>query len=309
MSDGLNSLKKSNSSILGHIGALICVLMWGTSFVSTKALLDIVNMQPVEIFIYRFILAYILIALLKPSKLFCQNFRDEFLMLLCGILSGSIYFLAENFALRYTSTANVSLLTSTSPLLTTLIVGILYKAERPGSGLVIGSIVAMFGVACVIFNSSFSLEVNPLGDMLALAASLSWAIYSIILRKFNANYDVWFITRKTFFYGIITALPFVFLEPVQSPADILTNPVAIGNILFLGLGASLIGFMLWAETVKKVGAIKANNYMYLQSIVTLIAAAILLSEPVTLIGVLGIVLILGGLWLGDFLTRRKKASR
>ncbi|MGN0224071.1 MAG: DMT family transporter, partial [Muribaculaceae bacterium] len=139
--------------------------------------------------------------------------------------------------------------------------------------------------------------------------SLSWAIYSIILRKLNANYDVWFITRKTFFYGIITALPFVFLEPVQSPADILTNPVAIGNILFLGLGASLIGFMLWAETVKKVGAIKANNYMYLQSIVTLIAAAILLSEPVTLIGILGIVLILGGLWLGDFLTRRKKSAR
>ena len=61
-----------------------------------------------------------------------------------------------------------------------------------------------------------------------------------------------------------------------------------------------------AETVKKVGAIKANNYMYLQSIVTLIVAAIFLSEPVTLVGIIGIVLILGGLWLGDFLTRRKK---
>ena len=162
MSGGLYSHKKSDSSILGHIWALICVLMWGSSFVSTKALLDIVNMQPVEIFIYRFILAYILVALLKPSRLFCQNWRDEILLLLCGILSGSIYFLAENFALRYTSTANVSLLTSTSPLLTTLIVGILYKSERPGSGLVTGSIVAMIGVACVIFNSSFSLEVKKI---------------------------------------------------------------------------------------------------------------------------------------------------
>lgn len=299
-------LQSNKSLILGHLGALLCVSMWGVSFVSTKVLLN-AEMQPVEIYIYRFALAYLIILALKHKRWFANNWRDEGSLCLCGVLAGSIYFLAENFALRYTLVSNVSLLTSLSPLITTLLVGALYKSDRPGSGMIIGSLVAFIGVACVIFNSSFNLEINPLGDLLALAAAFSWALYSLILKRLNANYDVWFITRKTFFYGVLTALPFIMVEPPRyTPVEICQNVQVLGNLLFLGLGASLVAYVLWAETVKKVGAIKANNYMYLQPVITLVVSVLALGETISFVGVMGCVLILLGLWLGDYLTRRQK---
>lgn len=298
--------KSSQSVILGHLGALACVVMWGVSFVSTKVLLDN-QMQPVEIYIYRFVLAYLLILLMKPTRWFSHNWRDEGLLMLCGLLGGSIYFLAENFALQYTLVSNVSLLTSTSPLITALIIGALYKSDRPGAGMLTGSAIAFLGVACVIFNSSFNLSVNPLGDLLALSAAFSWALYSLILKRLNANYNVWFITRKTFFYGVLTSAPFLFVEkPIYTPADIVANWDLAGNLLFLGIGASLIAYVLWSETIKNVGAVKANNYMYLQPIVTLVVSALWLGEAISFVGVLGCVLILGGLWLGDYLGKRQK---
>lgn len=294
-----------NSLILAHFGALVCVTMWGVSFVSTKVLLNL-GMQPVEIYIYRFTLAYLLIWVLKRTPLLCNNWRDEGLMLLCGLLAGSIYFLAENFALRYTLVSNVSLLTSTSPLITALLVGAMYRNERPGAGMLIGSGLAFLGVGCVIFNSSFSIEINPLGDILALAGAFSWALYSLILKQLNANYNVWFITRKTFFYGIITSLPFLWVEPPKfSLTEFFHTPSAIVNIAFLGIGASLIAYILWADTVKRVGAVKANNYIYIQPIITLVVSVIALGEHVSFIGYAGCALILLGLWLGDYITRRR----
>ena len=280
--------------------------MWGVSFVSTKVLLN-AEMQPVEIYIYRFTLAYLIILCMKHKQMLSNNWRDEGLLMLCGILAGSIYFLAENFALRYTLVSNVSLLTSTSPLITALLVGALYKADRPGAGMITGSLVAFLGVACVIFNSSFNLEINPLGDILSLGAAVSWSLYSLILKRLNANYDVWFITRKTFFYGVLTALPFITVEPPKyNPIELIQHGELIGNIVFLGLGASLLAYILWAGTVKRMGAVKANNYMYFQPVVTLIVSAVLLGEHVSFIGYLGCALILGGLWLGDYLTRHAK---
>ena len=306
MAGNLTKLQSNKTLILGHLGALLCVTMWGVSFVSTKVLLNY-EMQPVEIYIYRFTIAYLLILAINHKRFFSNNWRDEGLLLMCGLLSGSIYFLAENFALRYTLVTNVSLLTSLSPLITAMIVGVMYKSERPGAGMWMGSMVAFLGVACVIFNSSFNLEINPLGDILSLAAAFSWSLYSLVLKRLNANYDIWFITRKTFFYGVLTSLPFIMVEPPKyNVMEVLTTGPLLFNVLFLAVGSSLIAFVLWAETVKKVGALKANNYMYLQTVITMAFSAAFLGEKVSIVGIGGCILILLGLWLGDYLTRRKK---
>lgn len=306
MAGSLTKLQSNKTLILGHLGALLCVTMWGVSFVSTKVLLNY-EMQPVEIYIYRFTIAYLLILAINHKRFFSNNWRDEGLLLMCGLLSGSIYFLAENFALRYTLVTNVSLLTSLSPLITAMLVGVMYKSERPGAGMWMGSMVAFLGVACVIFNSSFNLEINPLGDILSLAAAFSWSLYSLVLKRLNANYDIWFITRKTFFYGVLTSLPFIMVEPPKyNVMEVLTTGPLLFNVLFLAVGSSLIAFVLWAETVKKVGALKANNYMYLQTVITMAFSAAFLGEKVSIVGIGGCILILLGLWLGDYLTRRKK---
>ncbi len=290
------------SAIWFHLGALLTVTAWGISFVSTKILLDN-GLRPAEIYVYRFVLAYLIVFCACHKKIWSNSWRDELLFMTCGLCAGSIYFIAENTALEYTLVSNVSLITSVSPLLTAIMVGAIYKSERPSKGTLIGSLVAFIGVACVIFNSSFVIKMNPLGDMLSLLAAFSWAIYSLVLRRLNALYTVMFITRKTFFYGVVTAIPFMLLEPTDTTPSVLLRTEVWSNLLFLGVFASMLAYLIWAQAIKHLGAIKASNYLYVQPIITLVASVLLIGEHITVVGYIGCTLILLGVWLGDKLTQ------
>ena len=296
---------KKHSSIFAHIGALITVTAWGVSFISTKVLLNN-GLGPAEIYIYRFILAYLLILIVCHNRLWANSLRDEFLFMVCGLCAGSIYFIAENMALEYTLVTNVSLLVTTSPLITTMLMWMIYKNEKPGKGTIVGSLIAFIGVACVIFNSSFVIESNPIGDILSILAAVSWSIYSLVLKKLNAMYSVMFISRKTFFYGVLTALPFMLFQPNLCSPIVLLRPEVWGNLLFLGAFASMLAYILWAQSVKHLGAIKASNYMYISPIITLVASVAFLGEDLSLIGGTGCALILGGMWLGEYLERKSQ---
>lgn len=306
MSDKTNKFQLS--TLLFHFGAFVTMTAWGASFVSTKVLLDN-GLHPAEIYIYRFLLAYVVILATCHKKIFSNSLRDELLFVVCGLCAGSIYFIAENTALEYTLATNVSLITSLSPILTTMIIGFLYKSERPGGGFITGSALAFLGVGLVVFNSSFVVKVNPLGDMLSLLAAVSWAIYSVILRKLNATYTVVFITRKTFFYGVLTALPYLAIEPEIAPFELLARPAVWGNILFLGLFASMFGYVIWAQAIKILGALKASNYLYFQPLITLVASAWFLGEHISWIGYTGCLMILIGVWLSDWLERHARMRR
>lgn len=294
----------ATKNVLVNAAGVVCIIMWGLSFISTRVLLNN-GLGPVEIYLYRFTLAYLCILIFSHKKFLCNSWRDEFLFLLCGLTAGSIYFIAENTALEYTETQNVSLLTSLSPLITALLVGLVYSKEKISKGIIFGSVIAFGGAACIIFNSSTGLKVHPLGDILSIAAAFSWAVYSLILRRLSANYDTWFMTRKTFFYGVITAFPFLAFSPhLNNPLVLISNKAVVGNLLFLGLGASFTAYLLWSVTIKYLGAVKANNFMYFQAIVTLIASYFILGEKITILGVTGCILIIGGLWVGDFISAR-----
>ncbi|MBD5224910.1 MAG: DMT family transporter [Bacteroidales bacterium] len=302
------------SKFICHIGALLAVVMWGASFVSTKVLVNN-GLGPVEIYIYRFIMAYALVLIACHKKLFANNWRDELLFAVCGLCGGSIYFIAENNAVNYTRVSDVSMITTLAPLITTLLIGLLYRSERPGKWTYISSVIAFFGVGCIVFKDGLSKAEatsgpdelsTTIGDLLALGAAFSWAIYSVVLRKLNVTYSAQFITRKTFFYGLVTALPFWFLSPEPlTPVSVLLKPEVIGNLLFLGLICSMLAYLLWAAVMSRLGAIVTNNYLYVQPIATMIIAAILFpDDPITIMGCFGATLIIGGLWLGDYMTAR-----
>lgn len=302
--------RHAGSMSLYHLGALFTVTIWGTSFVSTAILLQH-KLGPVEIYIYRFALAYLLLLLIDHRRLFSNSLHDEVIFMLCGLTSGSIYYIAENSALEFTQAADVSLITSLAPLLTALLIGFLYKSERPSAGTWIGSVIAFIGVGCIIIKDDGA-EAHGLdgltGDMLALAAAVSWAIYSILLRRISASYSTTFITRKTLFYGVITALPFLAIEKEFAPLKTLLLPEVWGNIVFLGIGASLMGFFLWSVAVKRLGAITASNYLYFSPVVTLIFAWIILDEKISPMGYIGCALVIGGLVLGDYLSKYMRRS-
>lgn len=301
---GNSRMRPKDSTLMYHVGALIAVSAWGASFISTKVLLQH-GLGAVEIYIYRFVLAYLLTFIICPKPLFCRSLRHELLFMLCGVCGGSVYFIAENTAVMYTLVSNVSLIVTTAPLFTALLVSVLYKSERVGRGVIIGSFIALAGVGCVIFNSSVVVQVNPLGDMLALLAAICWAVYSVALRPLSAVYSAWFISRKTFFYGVLTALPFLAIDDGSAPISVLLNPEVAANLLFLGLFASMVAYLLWGQAVRHLGAVKSGNYLYVSPVVTLVLCALLLHEHVSAVGYIGCGLILFGLIFSEkFKTRQ-----
>ncbi|MCM1292738.1 MAG: DMT family transporter [Bacteroides sp.] len=298
-------IHQRGSSLIYHVGALVAVTAWGIAFINSKVLLQS-GLSAVEIYVYRFIIAYLCVFVVCPRPLWSNNWSDELKFFLCGVCGNSVYFIAENTALNYTLVTNVSLIVTTSPILTALLLGTMYRSERPSKGFMTGSLIAFFGVACVIFNSSFVLKVNPLGDMLALLAAVCWAIYSVLLRPLNAVYGVWFITRKTFFYGILTSLPFLAVEPHLCGLETLLSVKVLGNLCFLAMVCSVLAYVLWANAIKRIGVMKSGNYLYVSPIVTLIASAVYLGEKVSVIGYLGCFLILVGVILSEKLNSKMR---
>lgn len=292
--------------LLANIGALLVMVAWGTSFLSSKVLMVNGGFTPVEVFIYRFTFAYIILLALTYKKLRANNRRDELLFCICGLCAGSIYFITENYALKYTTTGNVSLLVGISPIFTTILMSIIYRYV-PRLNVIFGTIIAFVGVACIIFSAEESFEINPLGDFIALSAAISWSVYTIVVKSLNPFYSSLFITRKLFFYGVLTALPLLFIQGQPLRLGLLfdiSQPQYAFNFLFLGLICSAFAYLVWSEIMKKLGPIKANNYLYLQPLVTMIAGYFILEESIYILGYIGCLLIIGGLVLSEKIPQR-----
>lgn len=286
-----------NRKILFHIITALVVIIWGTTFVSTKVLLQH-GLGPMEIMFYRFVLAYLCILFISHKRMWADNWKDEGMLMLAGLTGGTLYFIAENTALGITQASNVALLVCTTPIFTALFMYWFCK-EPLRRNMMIGSLIALVGVGMVVFSGSVILQINPLGDFLSIVASMMWAFYCLVLKPLGRRYPTAFITRKVFLYGILSLLVCFLFNPLQIKTDILFQPVVALNLLFLGVVASMICFIAWNAAVKVLGPSHTANYIYVQPFSTLVLSSIILSEVITLTSMIGAVCIIGGVYLAE----------
>lgn len=287
--------RNGTPGIIVYVIAFVIVVIWGCTFVQTKILINS-GLRPDEIFLFRFTLAYILILPLADKRLFLDNWTDEALAAALGLTGGSLYFVTENYALAYGYCSNVALIVCLTPMITALIVGRFYKSERMSRSAVVGSAIAFVGMALVVFNGNFILQLSPLGDVLALAACLCWALYTLIIKRLQDKYSNMLITRKIFGYGLLTILPMLLVRGVDIELLVDGGAVVWGNILFLGCVASMLCFLGWNFCLERLGTVRATNLLYLNPVISITTSAIVLGERVTWIAILGAILILAGLY-------------
>ena len=286
---------------LYHIVALLVASIWGSTFIFTKLLL-LGGMTAAQIFVLRFVIAYVLLlaySLYKGGRLFACSWRHELLMAMLGVVGGSLYFLTENNAMNYTTTTNTSIIVSLCPLFASALIGIVYKSQRLNRIQTLGTLMAAAGMAVVVLNGHFVLHLSPLGDCLAFMACLCWAFYSLLMIPAGKRYNTVFITRKVFFYGLVSMIPYFMVYPGLGVDIVLSQPKLLANLLFLGCVASMGCFLAWNWVLKKLGAVIVTNYVYFNPVVTVIFAWAILSEQITLYFVLGTALILVGMYLAD----------
>lgn len=281
---------KNREKLTGSLFALFTITVWGSTFISSKKLL--VTYTPSQIMLTRFLLAYCALWLLRPRKLRLTE-KQERSFLLLGLFGCSIYFYTENTALTYTLASNVSIIVAAAPIFTAILAHFAGE-ERFRRQTLWGFLVAFAGVVLVVCNGTFVLKLNPLGDLLALCAAACWACYSVLMRKTGRGLDPILATRRTLFWGVLTAVPLVLLENAPFPLAPLAAPVVFGNFLFLGLIGSGLCYVLWNSAFRLLGVVATNNFIYLNPFVTIVAARIFLHEPISPLAILGAALITAG---------------
>lgn len=296
---------------VGIFLAAISIFIWGITFVATKHLLA--HFSSLEILIIRFLLAYIMLWIMYPKKLALKNARHEGYFAIAGLFGVTLYQFMENIAIEYTSASNVSIIVSICPIFTAIASQIFFKEKHITPKFIIGFIMAIVGVALVSFNGSAKLDWSPKGDLLALGSALSWTGYSLAISKINAHgYPSIASTRKVFGYALLFMLPIVAYSLIKScPSDAIfgINFLPKANILrfskfsnwmplaFLGIGASCLCFVAWGKACKIIGTVKATVGLYLIPVVTIVFAFFILHEEITLMGSIGAVLTITGLFL------------
>ncbi|MBR0591616.1 DMT family transporter [Bacillus sp. FSL W8-0920] len=295
-----------NKQLLGHLAAMFTIFLWGSTFISTKILLT--AFSPTEILFFRFFIGYLALMMIYPVTMKVQRKKHELMFALAGLCGVVLYYFLENVALTYTFASNAGVISSVVPFFSFLLAYFLLKDEPLHRRFFIGFFIAMTGIVLISFNGMTTFQLNPIGDALALTATIVWAFYSILSKIINQyGYHIIQVTRRVFFYGLLWMLPLIWHFKIRIDWERLTNPSFAFHLLFLGLFASAICFLTWSFSVKTLGVVKASVYIYGVPIITMVISMIVLHERLTLMSVLGTALILGGLLLSDKKgTKRKK---
>lgn len=284
----------NTTTMIWHFLALLTACIWGTTFVASKVLLN-AGLTPAEIMCLRFIIAWVLMLPWCHAKLKTSP-SEELLFMALGMSGGSMYFLTENTAVQLTSsTSTVALLVCTTPIITALMNRCIHRNEHLSNRFLMGSILALAGVSLVVFNGVFVLDDNPLVIILAIGAAVCWSIYSLIIRKVESRYSSAIITRKVFFWGVVTMLPVCLTH--QTDWSVFQQPTAVAWLLFLAVVASLGCFLAWNVVLSRINVIVANNYLYLNPVTSLIVAYIVLSERITWLAIIGCLFTIAGVYL------------
>lgn len=285
-----------NETLKGHLSAFITIVIWGTTFLSTKLLLE--DFTPIEILLLRFLLGLLALLSICPKRLKVKNRKEELTFALAGLCGICLYYLLENIALTYTMASNVGVIICIAPFFTAILSQILIKGEeRLHLPFFLGFLVSMLGICCISFREA-TFQVNPIGDILAIIAAFLWALYSLLTRKIGSyGYHTIQATKRIFAYGILFMLPAFFFFDRKAGFARFTNMKYLLHLLFLGLGASALCFVTWNYAVKTLGTMKTSVYIYMVPVITVAASTLVLHEKVTVISAVGTLLTLSGLFL------------
>ena len=283
----------SDSALFLHGLAFLAVLIWGATFISTKYLLD--ALTPLEILLYRSIIAYCALLALRPGIRWPTSLRAEFTYLFAGLFGITLYFIFENNALKWTYASNASLIVCAAPLLSALLAPAFSRQDRLSARAWLGCLLGLAGVGLVVGNGAHVLMLDPLGDMLAFLSALAWAMFPIVLNKIDQKVDKIRQMRSVFFYGLLTTVSYMLVSDEQLYNPLVFQPLVATNLMFLGLVASALCYVIWSHAVARLGVTSTMIYMYFVPVVTMLLGALLLHERITGLMIAGAALIVGGI--------------
>ncbi len=260
------------------------------------------DIEPALILLFRSAMAalfYILWLSFQRQSVKKIEKKDLYKILLLGALNIPLNQFLFLQGMKYTTAPNMALAYALTPAFVLLIAVIFYKEKTSNQKLfgvgiaILGAIVVLLERGIVFTNESL------LGDFLALAASLSWALYTIIGRSFSIKYGAIYSTGLAMTTGFLLYIPVFLLMPVSFQIDTITT-VNWLQLIYLGVITSGIGYAIWYYALTKTEASKVAVFNNLQPVMTTILSIIFLGTFLTPFFVIGGIMII----VGVFITQR-----
>ncbi len=282
-----------------RLGALLAIVFWGISFVATKAALR--EVAPITLIFTRFAIGTVtLLGILVLRRRRLVPPRDAWAPLaFMGFIGVFVHQLLQSYGLTLTSAVHTGWLIGLIPIWSAVLSALVLR-ERFGVAKLAGLALGFAGAALVVTRGRIGAGLISLpttrGDLLILASTLNWALYTVSGNSTLKRLGPSLATAGSMFLGTLMLAPLFVLRRGWLELPALT-PAGWGAVLFLGIGCSALGYLFWYGALEKIEASRVAVFLYLEPLVTMAAAAVLLGEPVTATAVIGGLLVLGGVLL------------
>ncbi len=285
----------------GILFALLATVVWSGNFILCRGLAD--SIPPFSLALSRWLTAFcaVLPFALPGLKADWPHLWAHRGYYLATSAVGITFFNTAIYAAGHTVAAlNMSLIAASSPLFT-LVFARVFLGEAVSPGRLAGIFIVLAGIVLLVARGDFSVLPQMSfqgGDLLMLAAALSFAVYTLLVRKKPAGCGQLTYLAATFGLGLFMLIPGAAWECARTGLPPAT-PAVIGGVLYAGLGASLFSFWCWSRAIAAIGAGRASVIYYSLPFFCGVEAVLFLGEPVAWVHYASGALILGGLLLAN----------
>ena len=297
-----------NKEILAFGSALGAAFFWSFSFIWFKV--AFLGYNPVTVVIFRLTIAAVLITIIaaflkrlqKPTK------KDFWLFVLMAFFEPFIYFLGESYGLKYVSSTVAAVIVATIPLISPIFAWYFFR-ERLKWMNAAGLAFSFFGVGLVVLNGSFQFDASPLGVGLEFIAVFAAIAYSIVLKNLVSRYNTLSIIAYQNIIGIVFFLP-VWL--VVDFNDFITRPFhpeAFRAIILLAVFSSTLAFVFFTKSIRSIGVNRSNSFINLIPVFVAILSFFILKEELSGQKIIGIMVVVAGLFLAQIKRKRKEVKQ
>jgi len=291
-----------------YILVLLSMIFWGLSFVWSTIVFRYYN--PVTTIFLRLLLSsMILLSFMKiTGKLEKIRKEDRKLLILSAFFNPFLYFLGENFGLKYSTPTITSVIIATIPVFTPLAAYLTMRESVTWMN-VAGIIISFIGIGIMLINPDLSLNASPAGAILLMGAVTSAIIYTVLLKKLIIKYSPLTIITYQNTLGAFYFLPIFLIFDFSHFITVKPNAELITSLLQLALFASSLAFIFYAVGVKRIGMIRTNVFSNLIPVFTAIFSAIFISENFTSTKIAGMTVVILGVMVTQLKWLRQKDGK
>jgi drug/metabolite transporter (DMT)-like permease len=295
--------KMKRESTLTYYYLTIAMICWGLSFVWYKQALQ--NFPPLSLVLARLVISFplILVAALSMKRLKRVSKADISLFFILAFFEPLLYFLGESFGMQYVSSTTASIIIATIPLFTS-IAAYFFLSEKLSANNYLGMIVSFAGVLFVVFSDRNGLGTTLKGILLMLLAVFSAIGYGFMIKKIAGKYNSLTIVTVQNMIGAIYFLPLFLMFDLKKVLAVHWKFSMVLPVIYLAVFASTIAYVGFIQGVRKLGISRATVFTNFIPVFTAIFALILLKESISLVKIIGIVFVVGGLIMSQANTKK-----